>query len=67
MGIKKENIVNRIYADGRNVFSWSRIKNHNPNTVHAVISGRSPSTGYAYKAITADLKADGYMTDEDEQ
>jgi hypothetical protein len=67
MAMNKNNIMSKIKAEGRSVSGWARFRGHCPGTVVAILNSRIRPGTYSYKAITADLRADGYMTDEDEQ
>lgn len=62
----KKTVVQKIVATGRTVNGWARFRGHNRATVHSVINGRTRPNTYAYKAIVADLIADGYMDAPDE-
>lgn len=63
--ISKQEFRALLILDGHTLSSWARKHNHHVNTCHSLLDGKLRPTGYAARAIKADMRADGYLTDED--
>lgn len=65
--MNKQDIKKRLTKDGRTIASWAVMRGFPVSTVHCLLDGRIRPTGYAGRAILAQLRTDGYLVDEESE